>query len=109
MFRSGSLPRLKGGACAAVIAAAAAACALLVLCLPVQGETGRKKPADLSSAIVQVAKQNIPAVVHLDVIERKEVESPSFFPFENDPFFRQFFGNSRQPKKFQVLRGLAAA
>ena len=109
MFRSGYLPSLKSGACAAAIAAAAAACALLVLCLPVQGETaGRKKPADLSSAIVQVAKQNIPAVVHLDVIERKEVEVPSFFPFENDPFFRQFFGNSRQPKKFQVLRGLGS-
>ena len=92
-------------------AAAAAVVALLLLCLPAHGETaGRKKsPVDLSSAIVQVAKQNIPAVVHLDVIERQEVENPFFFPFENDPLFKQFFGNSRTPRKFQrELKGLGS-
>ncbi|OPY68245.1 MAG: putative periplasmic serine endoprotease DegP-like precursor [Syntrophorhabdaceae bacterium PtaU1.Bin034] len=60
----------------------------------------RKAPADLSTAIVQVAKQNIPAVVHIDVMERQEVANP-LFPFENDPFFRYFFGNPRSPKKFK--------
>jgi serine protease Do len=84
------------------------AAALLSFCLPLFGEATIKKrlPADLSTAIVHVAKQNIPAVVHLDVIERQEVPNP-FFPFESDPFFRQFFGNQRAPKKFKrELRGL---
>jgi serine protease Do len=68
---------------------------------------GKKKlPVDLSTAIVQVARQNIPAVVHIDVMEKQEVTNP-LFPFEDDPFFRYFFGNQRSPKKFQrELRGL---
>ncbi|MBW1730918.1 MAG: Do family serine endopeptidase [Deltaproteobacteria bacterium] len=61
---------------------------------------------DLSTAISQVAKKNIPAVVHIDVIQRREVVNP-FFPFENDPFFRFFFGGPQMPRKFkQELRGL---
>jgi len=72
------------------------------------GQVGAKKrqPVDLASAIVQVAKQNIPAIVHIDVMERQEVSSPSF-PFETDPLFRYFFGEPRTPKKYQrELRGL---
>ena len=75
---------------------------------PLWGQTGvkRRQPVDLASAIVQVAKQNIPAVVHIDVMERQEVSSPSF-PFETDPLFRYFFGEPRTPKKYQrELRGL---
>jgi serine protease Do len=70
-------------------------------------QAGRKKgPIDLSTAIVQAAKQNIPAVVHIDVMERQEVSSPAF-PFESDPFFRYFFGNPRSPRKFKrESRGL---
>jgi serine protease Do len=69
--------------------------------------TGKKKlPVDLSTAIVQVAKQNIPAVVHIDVIEKQEVSNP-FSPFEDDPFFRYFFGTPNAPRKFQrELRGI---
>jgi serine protease Do len=53
-----------------------------------------------------VAKQTIPAVVHIEVTERQEVPNP-FFPFENDPFFRHFFGFSNMPKKFKrELKGL---
>lgn len=72
-----------------------------------QAAAGKKRlPADLSSAIVQVAKQAIPAVVHIDVMERQEVQNPAF-PFENDPFFRYFFGNPKSPKKFKrELRGV---
>lgn len=68
---------------------------------------GKKKlPVDLATAIVQVAKQNIPAVVHIDVMEKQEVANP-FSPFEDDPFFRYFFGNPRGPKKFErELRGI---
>lgn len=58
-----------------------------------------KGAVDLSTAIVQVAKQNIPAVVHIEVTERQEVESP--FSFENDPFFRRFFGVPEGPHKFR--------
>ncbi|MBW2023410.1 MAG: DegQ family serine endoprotease [Deltaproteobacteria bacterium] len=59
-----------------------------------------------STAISKVAKGNIPAVVHIDVIQRKEVVNP-FYPFENDPFFRYFFGGPQMPRKFkQELRGL---
>ena len=61
---------------------------------------------DLTTAIVQVAKQNIPAVVHIEVTERREVVNP-LLPFENDPFFRYFFGGPRTPKKFrQEVKGL---
>jgi serine protease Do len=81
---------------------------MLLFSPPLYGQAGAKKrpPVDLASAIVQVAKQNIPAVVHIDVIERHEVSSPSF-PFESDPLFRYFFGEPKGPKKYQrELRGL---
>ena len=61
---------------------------------------------DLTTAIVQVAKQNIPAVAHIEVTESQEVENP-FAPFGNDPFFRRFFGNPNIPRKFKrELKGL---
>jgi serine protease Do len=56
---------------------------------------------NLSSAIIEVAKTNIPAVVHIEVTERREVPNP-FLPFEENPFFRHFFGVPRNiPKKFR--------
>ncbi len=62
---------------------------------------GYAAETDLVTAISQVAKANIPAVVHIEVTERREVPNP-FSPFENDPFFRHFFGNSnRGPRKFE--------
>jgi serine protease Do len=68
--------------------------------------SGAAQPLDLTTAIVQVAKQNIPAVVHIEVTERREVSNP-MLPFENDPFFRYFFGGPRTPKKFrQEVKGL---
>jgi len=67
---------------------------------PAQGAT------DLSTAIVRVAQQNIPAVAHIEVTERQEVQNP-FLPFENDPFFRYFFDLPRTPRKFKrELKGL---
>ena len=91
-------------------AVALTAVMLLLLSLPLSAEVGNKKnvSVDLSTAIVQVAKQNIPAVVHIDVMERHEVANP-FSPFENDPFFRYFFGNPKSPRKFQrESRGLGS-
>jgi serine protease Do len=55
----------------------------------------------LAIAIIDVAKTNIPAVVHIEVTERREVPNP-FLPFEQDPFFRRFFGSPKKiPKKFR--------
>ena len=63
---------------------------------------------DLSTAIIQVAKQNIPAVVHIEVTERQEVSDP-FAPSENDPFFRRFFDTPKTPRKFKrELKGLGS-
>jgi serine protease Do len=63
---------------------------------------------DLSTAIIQVAKENLPAVVYIEVTESKEVPNP-FLPFEGDPFFRRFFGSPEMPKKFkQEIKGLGS-
>ncbi|HUL28929.1 MAG TPA: Do family serine endopeptidase [Thermodesulfobacteriota bacterium] len=72
------------------------------------GAAERGKPIDLSTAIVQVAKQNLPAVVYIEVTESREVTNP-FLPFENDPFFKRFFGAPRMPRKFkQEMKGLGS-
>lgn len=91
----------------AVLAAVLSLAILFNSVLYGEGLGKKRAPVDLAYAIVQVAKQNIPAVVHIDVIERREVANP-FSPFEDDPFFRHFFGNNeRGPRKFQrELRGL---
>lgn len=61
---------------------------------------------DLRTAIVQVAKKNIPAVVHIEVTQRQEITGPAL-PFEDDPFFRFFFDTPNTPKKFKrEVKGL---
>jgi serine protease Do len=56
--------------------------------------------------IAKVAKDNIPAVVHIEVTQSQVVENP-FFQFDNDPFFRHFFDTPKSPKKFKrELRGI---
>jgi serine protease Do len=68
----------------------------------------RTKPVDLSTAIIQVAKQNLPKVVYIEVTESREVANP-FWPFENDPFFKRFFGAPKMPRKFkQEMKGLGS-
>ncbi|NLW34112.1 Do family serine endopeptidase [Syntrophorhabdus aromaticivorans] len=65
-----------------------------------------KGPVDLSTAIIQVAKKNIPAVVHIEVTGQQEIVMPSL-PFEDDPFFRYFFGLPKGPRKYRKeLKGL---
>ena len=72
---------------------------IIIFSVPAQAA---EKPVELSTAIVQVAKQAIPAVVHIEVTARQEVVSP-FSPFENDPFFNV----PRTPRKFKrELKGL---
>jgi Do/DeqQ family serine protease len=61
---------------------------------------------DWQTAIARVAKETIPAVVHINVTERREISNP-MLPFGNDPFFHFFFNGSPVPRKFkQELRGL---
>jgi serine protease Do len=73
----------------------------------VQTATKAATSVDLSTAIVRVAQQTIPAVVHIEVTQRQEVASP-LLPFEDDPFFQRFFGIPKDmPKKFRrELKGL---
>jgi serine protease Do len=60
----------------------------------------------LRTAIARVARDTIPAVVHIDVVQRREVSNP-MTPFGNDPFFHFFFNGRRMPRKFkQELKGL---
>jgi len=82
---------------------------ILILFQPLLVNAAEKgKPVDLSTAIIQVAKQNLPAVVYIEVTESREVANP-FLPYENDPFFRRFFGNPKMPKKFkQEIKGLGS-
>jgi serine protease Do len=67
-----------------------------------------KGAVDLSTAIVRVANQRMPAVVYIEVTESRMVENP-LLPFENDPFFRRFFGMPKMPRKFkQERKGLGS-
>jgi serine protease Do len=71
-----------------------------------QAASGVRGSVDLTVAIEQVAKQTIPAVVHIEVTERQEVANP-LLPFESDPSLRRFFNVPRMPKKFKrELMGL---
>ena len=64
--------------------------------------------ANLVTAISRVAKDTIPAVVRIVVIERQEVPNP-FYSFENNPFFQFFGGQRKMPRKFErVLQGLGS-
>ncbi|MDA8163479.1 MAG: Do family serine endopeptidase [Desulfobacteraceae bacterium] len=61
---------------------------------------------NLVTGIEQVAQRTIPAVVHIEVTERREIPQP-FLPFMNDPFFRHFFGNPEPPGKMeQEIKGI---
>jgi serine protease Do len=74
--------------------------------ISISERTGRI--VDLATAIIQVAKENLPAVVYIEVTESQEVVNP-MLPFQNDPFFQRFFGTPNMPKKFkQEVKGLGS-
>jgi serine protease Do len=76
--------------------------------VPAQAIEKARGSIDLSTAIIQVARQNLPAVVYIEVTESREVVNP-LLPFESDPFFRRFFGNPKMPRKFkQEMKGLGS-
>ena len=49
---------------------------LLSLALPPSVARSAEKSEDLTTAITRVARQTIPAVVHIEVTERMQVENP---------------------------------
>ncbi len=58
---------------------------------------------DLTTVIADVAQRAMPAVMHIEVIQRVPVQAP-LSPFENDPFFRYFFGGA--PGRKKEMRGI---
>ncbi|MGA2939092.1 MAG: Do family serine endopeptidase [Syntrophobacteraceae bacterium] len=74
--------------------------AAFVLATRVPTPQAQSQQTNLVTAVEAVAKQAIPAVVHIEVTERQEIANP-FLPFENEPFFKYFFGNPKMPKKFK--------
>lgn len=86
-----------------------AVAALFGQLLAVQTAVAQDSSPNLVTAIEQVSKNNIPAVVHVEVTERQEVANP-LYPFRNDPFFKYFFNMPKKmPKKFQrKLMGLGS-
>ncbi len=70
---------------------------LLALAAP---EQALSQKGDWSTAITKVAKEAIPAVVHVEVTQKSVVSNP-LTPFESDPFFRRFFNVPKMPKKFK--------
>ena len=68
---------------------------MLVCGLAVNSATAQ---TNLVTAIQDVAKKAIPSVVHVEVTEKQEITNP-LMPFQNDPFFKYFFGNPKMPKK----------
>ena len=67
-----------------------------------------KEAVDLTTAVVRVANQAMPAVVYIEVTESRTVQNPAP-PLGNDPFLKRFFGTPNQPRKFkQEMRGLGS-
>jgi serine protease Do len=65
-------------------------------------------PADLTTAIMNVAKQSMPKVVYIEVTESQVVNNP-FWQFEGNPNLRRFFGIPKMPRKFkQETKGLGS-
>jgi serine protease Do len=69
--------------------------------MPIQRPEIAMPKEDISTAIIKVARSAIPAVVQVEVTERREVPNP-FLPFEGSPFWRKFFNlPKKMPKKFK--------
>ncbi len=62
--------------------------------------TAAAQDINFINAIEQVAKKAIPSVAHVEVMEKQKVTNP-LMPFQNDPFFKYFFGNPKMPKSFE--------
>jgi serine protease Do len=62
-----------------------------------------KDSGGFANAISEVAKELMPAVVHIDITGTMTQKAPEFnFPFGNDPFFKYFFGPQQQQRKVPI-------
>jgi len=84
-----------------------------VTAAPQEKTSADRKPlltrGDFRDAVINVAKANIPAVVHLEVTQTQEIGNPftRSSPSGNDPFFRRFFDLPQPPRNFRrELRGI---
>jgi serine protease Do len=75
---------------------------IVLISLLASGVCANSAGADVNlvTAIQDVAKKAIPSVVHVEVTEKQQVSNP-LMPFQNDPFFKYFFGNPKMPKNFE--------
>jgi len=55
-----------------------------------------------STAIREVSKALLPAVVHINISGTVVQKAPGGFPFGDDPFFRYFFGPQQQEQEYEV-------
>jgi len=63
---------------------------------------------NLVTAIQDVARKNIPAVVHVEVTEKQQFVNP-LLPFADDPFFRHFFSIPKNQKPMErEVKGLGS-
>jgi serine protease Do len=67
---------------------------------PVAEQPSAGQGTDLTVAVIRVAKEALPAVVHIEVTEHREVANP-LYPFRQDPFMQRFFGGKNMPKQFK--------
>ncbi len=75
---------------------------------PVLAENKQGAMPDLRTAISDVTKSNIDAVVHIEVTQRQRIIRPQL-PFQNDPFFRYFFDLPESPRSYErELKGLGS-
>lgn len=75
-------------------------------CLAETAPVPKTMVRDLTSAIADAAEKAMPAVVHIEVMQRVPAQGP-LFPFESDPFFRYFFGRPQGPRSYKKeLRGI---
>ncbi|MEP7146694.1 MAG: trypsin-like peptidase domain-containing protein [bacterium] len=74
---------------------------------PVQNSISDNKNISESreTAITRAVKKVAPTIVGINVEEVRDVQDP-FSMFDNDPFFKQFFGN--RPQQKQVVKGLGS-
>jgi len=74
----------------------------------VRVEPTPSRAVDIESAFINVANRTLPTVVYIEVTESRVVENP-LLPFQNNPFFKRFFGTPKMPKKFrQEVKGLGS-
>ncbi len=83
-----------------LFAAAGFMCLFLIVSVGLMVQAQEKKKPDLITGVTQVAKEAVPAVVHVEVTQKSETINP-LSPFDSDPSLRRYFNIPKVPKKFK--------